>query len=106
MDHLSDNFGRLTTTAREWTPQQNMQQPQVSRTGSSDLGGAVESELSAAKVKEFVPGKGWSTTTAQGAASSNQSSQQGKLFKLMKGEFCSFIFNNPVFPGLKRRQSI
>ena len=76
MDHLSENFGRLTTTAREWTPQNIQTQPpppppQVERTGSSDWG-QVESELNAASVKEFVPGRGWTTS----GTSTNTSQQK------------------------------
>jgi len=70
MEHLSENFGRLTTTAREWTPsQQTTSQEARTTTGSSDWN-AVDSELNAASVKEFVPGKGWSTQNNFASAAS------------------------------------
>jgi hypothetical protein len=75
MDNLSDNLGRLSTTAREWKPQgaqtetktqpQPQQQPQqIQQSDSQDW--HQESELNAAAVKEFVPGMGWSTSSSAG----------------------------------------
>jgi hypothetical protein len=86
MDPLSESFGRLTTTAPEWKPQQQQQQlppqppPQVERTGSSDWG-QVDSELNAASVKEFVPGKGWSTqnTSTANATATATPARQGEI---------------------------
>ena len=52
MDNLADTFGRLSTSAREWTPGGGDSQP-------------VDSELTASGVKEFVPGKGWSTQQSE-----------------------------------------
>jgi hypothetical protein len=82
MDHLSDDFGRLSTSAREWTPggsssqnQSHPRPPQVERTGSQDWQ-AEDSELNAEAVKEFVPGKGWSTQTKAAPAAQQQSRQQ------------------------------
>lgn len=60
MDDLTDNFGLLSTSAREWTP------------GGGGSGGQewepADSELSATAVKEFIPGQGWSTQAAQESA--------------------------------------
>jgi hypothetical protein len=81
MDPLSESFGRLTTTAREWKPQQEQkqkQQPQVERAESSDWG-QVESELNAASVKEFVPGKGWITQNTPTATATDTATQQGEI---------------------------
>jgi hypothetical protein len=66
MDDMSDNFGRLSTTAREWKPQgaQSQTQPQqIQQSNSQDWN--QESELNATAVKEFVPGTGWSTSQSQ-----------------------------------------
>lgn len=55
---------RLSTSAREWTPGGA---GTATNTGSdwygSGNGGGGDSDLNAAAVKEFVPGKGWSVTT-------------------------------------------
>lgn len=55
MDNLSESFGGLSTSAREWTPGGNTQ------SGENTL----DSELNAASVKEFVPGQGWSSQPSQ-----------------------------------------
>lgn len=62
MNNLTESFGRLSTSAREWTPGGVSAQP--SRGSSSSRAvqeWQVDSDLNAATVKEFVPGKGWST---------------------------------------------
>jgi uncharacterized protein (DUF2345 family) len=65
MDNLSDNFGRLSTTAREWKPQGAEPQPQQNQQSNSK-DWHQESELNATAVKEFVPGTGWSTSSSAG----------------------------------------
>jgi hypothetical protein len=60
MDNLPESFGRLSTSAREWRPpQQRSQEGLIQKSRSSDWH-QESSELSAAAVKEFVPGMGWS----------------------------------------------
>lgn len=86
MDNLADSFGRLSTSAREWKPggagaasSSSSSSRSTLLLGSSSgsnahsewqggvlaaaVAGGVDSELNAVAVKEFVPGKGWSTTT-------------------------------------------
>ena len=55
MDELNSNFGRLSTSAAEWRP------GGATRTVSSS---STQSDLDASKVKEFVPGRGWTSTSA------------------------------------------
>jgi hypothetical protein len=67
MDGLSENFGSLSTTAREWKPQGAQTQThlqQIQQSKSQDWN--QESELNATAVKEFVPGMGWSTSNSAG----------------------------------------
>lgn len=54
MDGLSDTFGRLSTDAAEWKPQQYPQ-------SNNQQNHPYQSDLKATAVKEFVPGKAWST---------------------------------------------
>ncbi len=56
---------RLSTSAREWTPGGATTQS----SSGIDWHGASDSDLNAAAVKEFVPGKGWSVA---GGASAPQ----------------------------------
>eukprot|EP00934_Nitzschia_sp_Nitz4_P001099 Nitzschia sp. Nitz4//scaffold55_size114948//30797//32557//NITZ4_003890-RA/size114948-augustus-gene-0.56-mRNA-1//1//CDS//3329554497//1099//frame0 len=67
MQNLQEGMGRLSTSAREWTPQSSGFVPPSGGNaapsgGSSNL--RVDSDLNAAAVKEFVPGQGWSTQQA------------------------------------------
>ena len=64
MERLTESFGRLSTTAREWKPQQSSQQQQSVTSTSSNIPNPSsdwqeQTELNAATVKEFVPGLGW-----------------------------------------------
>lgn len=72
MDNLQESFGRLSTSAREWRPP-SQQAPPIQQSGSGDW--HQESELSASAVKEFVPGRGWSTQTKSGGSSSSSREQ-------------------------------
>jgi hypothetical protein len=54
MDELDRNFGRLSTQASEWKP----------TTTTASASSLPESDLTAAAVKEFVPGRGWSAPPA------------------------------------------
>jgi hypothetical protein len=97
MDNLADNFGGLSTTAREWKP--GGVSTQSNNIGSSSgsqqewQGGDDPSELNAAAVKEFVPGKGWSTTTPAGGSSAPQ--HQGESFK-RSGNITPTVFSPAV----------
>ena len=51
MNHLTDHFGRLSTSAQEWKP-------------SDPQNENASSDLNASSVKEFVPGQGWNTSTS------------------------------------------
>ena len=75
MDSVTDEFGKLSTAAREWTPGSSSSttaKPSKNAWQQQD----AASDLTASGVKEFVPGKGWTTTTPTGAATKQQ--QQGK----------------------------
>jgi len=53
MDDLNSKFGQLSTQAAEWKPKGASQ-------GDSQQD---RSDLNASTAKEFVPGKGWSSTS-------------------------------------------
>jgi hypothetical protein len=86
MDNLNDSFGKLSTTAREWRPA-SQQPPPIQPSSSSDW--QEESELNAASVKEFVPGRGWisQTNTVAKAATSDPSGAWARSVSV--GEFYS-----------------
>lgn len=64
MDELNSSFGRLSTDAREWKP--------------SGVGaGPSVTDLSASKVKEFVPGQAWSGVSTGGAGAAPTSKASG-----------------------------
>lgn len=72
MDNLTGDFGRLSTSAREWTPSGSQkQQPQESSDWNQGTSGGVESDLNPNAVKEFVPGRGWSTKVPVSQAEKN-----------------------------------
>ena len=84
MDNLSESFGGLSTAAREWRPDKHspqqkpttpQQQENVHRDVSSDW--YQESELNAAAVKEFIPGRGWSVETESNTSAVPTSHLQG-----------------------------
>jgi hypothetical protein len=84
MDHLSDSFGRLSTSAREWTPQQTQTKPQqqkIDRSSSWEF----DSELNASGVKDFVPGQGWSTQVQTASSNTDPPRRQ-------PGELLVFLF--------------
>lgn len=63
MDDLNHGFGQLSTDAAEWKPSISSSQ---SKTTAADTAtddyipeALLDSDLRAAAVKEFVPGKGW-----------------------------------------------
>lgn len=69
MDRLNSDFNRLSTSAREWTPNQVPPRGTTGTGSSLDQSGStsnVESDLNAKVVKEFVPGRGWSAASSSG----------------------------------------
>ena len=74
MDNLQESFGRLSTAAREWRPPNHQQAPPIQQSSSGDW--HQESELSATAVKEFVPGRGWSTQTKSSGSTNSSSSSR------------------------------
>lgn len=56
MDEIQSGFGRLSTQANEWKPKSTAATQQQHS----------ESDLNPTIVKEFVPGQGWSVTSATG----------------------------------------
>ena len=69
MDDMNNAFGRLSTNAAEWRP------GGAAPASSSSSSQHSASDLQANKVKEFVPGRGWSSSSAP-APAQNQSQQQ------------------------------
>jgi PAB-dependent poly(A)-specific ribonuclease subunit 3 len=67
MDNINESFGRLSTKAQEWRPgQQFGQYPQQGNTNTSGTQERQQrshhqSDLNASSVKEFVPGRAWSS---------------------------------------------
>lgn len=81
MDQLANDFGQLSTAAREWTPlsMQSQEKGTTTMAGSPEwsLGDNGESGLNAKAVKEFVPGKGWSAASNATNTGSTSTSQEG-----------------------------
>ena len=71
MDELNSSFGKLSTSAEVWRPRGAA--ASAAAVPSSTSSGAVpplspRSDLKASRVKEFVPGRAW--TTSESAAPS------------------------------------
>ena len=62
MDGLGESFGKLSTSALEWRPdQKSSQQQSIPQQENENQHQHQQSDLNASSVKEFVPGKAWST---------------------------------------------
>ena len=76
---MTDNFGRLSTSAREWVPggaAATSDQPSLLTAGGSQdwQQQNVDSDLNAVAVKEFVPGQGWNAGANNSSAGAPLSS--------------------------------
>ena len=70
MDGLGESFGRLSTSAQEWRPGQYLQSGHQQSTPQRQENHhhQQQSDLDASSVKEFVPGKAWSSQEQTPAA--------------------------------------
>ena len=67
MDGMNNNFGNLSLGAAEWNPRG------VSRNVSTSSN--TNSDLNAGQVKEFIPGQGWTVSSANTQVVTNNANE-------------------------------
>jgi PAB-dependent poly(A)-specific ribonuclease subunit 3 len=82
MDGMNSNFGNLSLRAAEWKPSQ-----QHSNNTNNSSTATTNSDLNPGQVKEFIPGQGWSDSTASNvqvadAVPNNTTERQSGMYKI------------------------